>query len=96
MANTNEPINFNRVTILDKSGMDLEFIRNKINSVLKPNKTYLIKISENRSILYEEYRFLKWFGANNDLLLFAKIANNVKESFSIYDIGEGSIRIKEV
>ena len=87
---------FERDNIFYKKGLDTFELKEKLKKVLKPNKIYLLKITERNIAIYEEYRFLKWFGANNDLLLFAKLPHNVKESFSLYEIGKGKIRIKEV
>ena len=87
---------FERDNIFYKKGLDTFELKEKLKKVLKPNKIYLLKITERNIAIYEEYRFLKWFGVNNDLLLFAKLPYNVKESFSLYEIGKGKIRIKEV
>lgn len=87
---------FERDNIFYKKGLDTFELKEKLKKVLKPNKIYLLKITERNIAIYEEYRFLKWFGVNNDLLLFAKLPDNVKESFSLYEIGKDKIRIKEV
>ena len=87
---------FERDNIFYKKGLNTFELKEKLKKVLKPNKIYLLKITERNIAIYEEYRFLKWFGVNNDLLLFAKLPHNVKESFSLYEIGKGKIRIKEV
>lgn len=87
---------FERDNIFYKKGLDTFELKEKLKKVLKPNKIYLLKITERNIAIYEEYRFLKWFGVNDDLLLFAKLPYNVKESFSLYEIGKGKIRIKEV
>lgn len=87
---------FERDNIFYKKGLDTFKLKEKLKKVLKPNKIYLLKITERNIAIYEEYRFLKWFGVNDDLLLFAKLPHNVKESFSLYEIGKGKIRIKEV
>lgn len=89
-------ITFERNNIFYKEGLNVFDLRKKIKKVLKPNKIYLLKTTERNIAIYEEYRFLKWFGINDDLLLFAKLPYNVKESFSLYEIGKGKIRIKEV
>lgn len=87
---------FERDNIFYKKGLDTFRLKEKLKKVLKPNKIYLLKITKRNIAIYEEYRFLKWFGVNDDLLLFAKLPYNVKESFSLYEIGKGKIRIKEV
>ena len=87
---------FEKDNIFYKKGLDTFELKRKLKNVLKPNKIYLLKITERNIAIYEEYRFLKWFGVNDDLLLFAKLPHNVKESFSLYEIGKGKIRIKEV
>ena len=87
---------FERDNIFYKKGLDTFELKEKLKKVLKPNKIYLLKITERNIAIYEEYRLLKWFGVNNDLLLFAKLPHNIKESFSLYEIGKDKIRIKEV
>lgn len=87
---------FERDNIFYKKGLDTFELKEKLKKVLKPNKIYLLKITERNIAIYKEYRFLKWFGVNDDLLLFAKLPYNVKESFSLYEIGKDKIRIKEV
>ena len=89
-------LNFERNNIFYRKGLDIFKLRRKVKKVLKPNKIYLLKTTERNIAIYEEYRFLKWFGENDDLLLFAKLPHNIKESFSLYEIGKGKIRIKEV
>lgn len=85
-----------RINFDNKAGLNLLDINRRVKKVLKPNKTYLLKVLDSRFIYYEEYVFLKWFGDKNDLALFVKISSNVKESFSIIDIGTKKVRIKEI